>query len=41
MRRRLKVTTIRNYMSLMRNSMPPGQQPDNTLFPGAPRAGTP
>ncbi|MEV6653935.1 tyrosine-type recombinase/integrase [Streptomyces sp. NPDC051219] len=32
MDRGLKVSTIRNYMSLIRTSMPEGQQPDNTLF---------
>lgn len=32
MRRGLKVATIRNYMSLIRTSMPPGQQPDNSLY---------
>ncbi|MGW3627803.1 tyrosine-type recombinase/integrase [Streptomyces sp. NPDC000880] len=32
MRRGLKVSTIRNYMSLIRTSMPKGQQPDNTLY---------
>jgi integrase len=32
MRRNLKVSTIRNYMSLIRTSMPEGQQPDNSLY---------
>lgn len=32
MSRGLKVSTIRNYMSLIRTSMPKGRQPDNTLF---------
>ncbi|MGW2550080.1 hypothetical protein [Streptomyces sp. NPDC001635] len=32
MRRGLKVSTIKNYMSLIRTSMPPGQQPDNSLY---------
>lgn len=32
MRRGLKVSTIRNYMSLIRTSMPSGKQPDNSLF---------
>ncbi|MEU1592797.1 tyrosine-type recombinase/integrase [Streptomyces sp. NPDC005708] len=32
MRRGLKVTTIKNYMSLIRTSMPAGKQPDNTLY---------
>ncbi|SEE84922.1 Site-specific recombinase XerD [Streptomyces sp. 2131.1] len=28
----LKVSTIKNYMSLIRTSMPPGQQPDSSLY---------
>ncbi|MFI6142434.1 tyrosine-type recombinase/integrase [Streptomyces griseus] len=28
----LKVSTIKNYMSLIRTSMPPGQQPDTSLY---------
>ncbi|MEU9113253.1 tyrosine-type recombinase/integrase [Streptomyces sp. NPDC048483] len=32
MARKLKVTTIRNYMSLIRTSMPVGKQPDNSLY---------
>ncbi|WP_330324557.1 hypothetical protein [Streptomyces pseudovenezuelae] len=32
MSRKLKVTTIRHYMSLIRTSMPPGKKPDNSLF---------
>jgi site-specific recombinase XerD len=32
MRRGLKVSTIRNYMSLIRTSMPAGKQPDNSLY---------
>lgn len=32
MERGLKVTTIKNYMSLIRTSMPPGRQPDNSLY---------
>ncbi|MFJ4880178.1 tyrosine-type recombinase/integrase [Streptomyces sp. NPDC088745] len=34
MRRRLKVSTIQNYMSLIRTTMPPGQRPDNSLYLG-------
>ncbi|MFB7403355.1 tyrosine-type recombinase/integrase [Streptomyces rubiginosohelvolus] len=32
MRRQLKVSTIKNYMSLIRTSMPPGKQPDNSQY---------
>ncbi|MEU5748209.1 tyrosine-type recombinase/integrase [Streptomyces sp. NPDC047726] len=32
MRRGLKVSTIKNYMSLIRTSMPPGKQPDNSQY---------
>ncbi|MFJ2745353.1 tyrosine-type recombinase/integrase [Streptomyces sp. NPDC087440] len=32
MRRGLKISTIRNYMSLIRTTMPPGERPDNSLF---------
>ncbi|MFE6185493.1 tyrosine-type recombinase/integrase [Streptomyces sp. NPDC056465] len=32
MRRGLKVSTIKNYMSLIRTSMPPGKQPDSSLY---------
>ena len=32
MRRGLKVSTIRTYMSLIRTSMPAGKQPDNSLY---------
>ncbi len=32
MSRGLKVTTISNYMSLIRTTMPVGKQPDNSLF---------
>ncbi|MFF4330754.1 tyrosine-type recombinase/integrase [Streptomyces sp. NPDC048387] len=32
MRKQLKVSTIKNYMSLIRTSMPPGQQPDHSLY---------
>ncbi|MGI5255642.1 tyrosine-type recombinase/integrase [Actinacidiphila glaucinigra] len=32
MSRSLKVSTIRNYMSLIRTSMPAGKQPDNSLY---------
>ncbi|MET9776174.1 tyrosine-type recombinase/integrase [Streptomyces sp. NPDC006367] len=32
MRRGLKVSTITNYMSLIKTAMPPGKRPDNSLF---------
>ncbi|MFC9534425.1 tyrosine-type recombinase/integrase [Streptomyces sp. NPDC056975] len=32
MARKLKVTTIQNYMSLIRSAMPPGKKPDNSLY---------
>lgn len=32
MERELKVSTIKNYMSLIRTAMPPGQRPDNSLY---------
>jgi hypothetical protein len=32
MARRLKVSTIKNYMSLIRTAMPPGKKPDNSLY---------
>ncbi|MFD7972964.1 tyrosine-type recombinase/integrase [Streptomyces clavifer] len=32
MRRGLKVSTIKTYMSLIRTSMPPGKQPDSSLY---------
>jgi integrase len=32
MERGLKVSTIKNYMSLIRNAMPPGERPDNSLY---------
>ncbi|MFH8466012.1 tyrosine-type recombinase/integrase [Streptomyces sp. NPDC017991] len=32
MSQKLKVATIRNYMSLIRTSMPVGKQPDNSLY---------
>lgn len=32
MRRGLRVSTIRNYMSLIKTSMPPGKQPDSSLY---------
>ncbi|MEV7383854.1 tyrosine-type recombinase/integrase [Streptomyces lydicus] len=32
MSQKLKVTSIRNYMSLIRTSMPVGKQPDNSLY---------
>ncbi|MET8717365.1 tyrosine-type recombinase/integrase [Streptomyces sp. NPDC004735] len=32
MRRSLKASTIKTYMSLIRTSMPPGKQPDNSLY---------
>ncbi|MEU9059845.1 hypothetical protein AB0D13_13545 [Streptomyces sp. NPDC048430] len=33
MRRGLKVSTIRNYMSLIKSAMPAGKRPDNRPFP--------
>ncbi|MFE1206299.1 tyrosine-type recombinase/integrase [Streptomyces sp. NPDC058762] len=32
MARGLKVSTIKNYMSLIKTAMPPGKKPDNSLF---------
>jgi hypothetical protein len=32
MGRNLKVTTIKNYMSLIKTAMPPGKKPDNSLY---------
>ncbi|MFJ4084905.1 tyrosine-type recombinase/integrase [Streptomyces iakyrus] len=32
MQRGLKVSTIKNYMSLIKTAMPPGQKPDNSLY---------
>ncbi|MEV8344575.1 tyrosine-type recombinase/integrase [Streptomyces niveus] len=32
MARRLKVSTIKNYMSLIKTAMPPGKKPDNSLY---------
>ncbi|MFI7415344.1 tyrosine-type recombinase/integrase [Streptomyces sp. NPDC049627] len=32
MARSLKVSTIKNYMSLIRTAMPPGKKPDNSLY---------
>ncbi|MFK0159154.1 tyrosine-type recombinase/integrase [Streptomyces sp. NPDC090493] len=32
MSRGLKVTTIKNYMSLIKTAMPPGKKPDNSLY---------
>ncbi|MEV6810472.1 hypothetical protein [Streptomyces sp. NPDC051132] len=32
MARGLKVSTIKNYMSLIRTAMPPGKKPDNSLY---------
>jgi hypothetical protein len=32
MARKLKVTTIQNYMSLIRTAMPAGKKPDNSLY---------
>ncbi|MCX5064189.1 tyrosine-type recombinase/integrase [Streptomyces sp. NBC_00201] len=32
MARNLKVTTIKNYMSLIKTAMPPGKKPENSLY---------
>jgi integrase len=32
MQRGLKVSTIKNYMSLIKTAMPPGKKPDNSLY---------